>query len=55
MAPEALEELRAIFEVTGGREFFDTIEAASDRKAREMGYPDGADDRYMMDVYTKNG
>ena len=39
--------------VTGGKEFFDTIEKHSDRKAREMGY-DGADDEYMMDTYTKN-
>ena len=37
----------------GGKEFFDTIERHSDRKAREMGY-DGADDEYMMDTYTKN-
>ena len=42
-----------IFDVTGGKEFFDTIEKHSDRKAREMGY-DGADDEYMMDTYTKN-
>ena len=44
-----MEELHRIFDVTGGKEFFDTI----DRKAREMRY-DGADDEYMMDTYTKN-
>lgn len=47
-----MEELHRIFDVTGGKEFFDTIEKHSDRKAREMGY-DGADDEYMMDTYTK--
>ena len=49
----SMEELHRIFDVTGGKEFFDTIERHSDRKAREMGY-DGADDEYMMDTYTKN-
>lgn len=49
----SMEELHRIFDVTGGKEFFDTIEKHSDRKAREMGY-DGADDEYMMDTYTKN-
>ena len=39
----SMEELHRIFDVTGGKEFFDTIERHSDRKAREMGY-DGADD-----------
>ena len=48
----SMEELHRIFDVTGGKEFFDTIEKHSDRKAREMGY-DGADDEYMMDTYTK--
>ena len=48
-----MEELHRIFDVTGGKEFFDTIEKHSDRKAREMGY-DRADDEYMMDTYTKN-
>ena len=49
----SMEELHRIFDVTGGKEFFDTIEKHSDRKAREMGY-DGADDEYMMYTYTKN-
>ena len=49
----SMEELHRIFDVTGGKELFDTIEKHSDRKAREMGY-DGADDEYMMDTYTKN-
>ena len=50
---ESLDEIRRIFDVSGGREMFDDIERHSDRKAREMGY-DGADDEYMMDTYTKN-
>ena len=43
-----------IFDVSGGKEMFDTIERHSDRKAREMGYEEGADEQYMMDVYSKN-
>jgi len=50
---EALEEVRSIFEVTGGNAFFDNIEAHSQRKAREMGY-DSADERYFNDVYSNN-
>ncbi len=46
----SLAEINKIFEVTGGREFFDKIEEFSDAKAREMGY-DGATDEYMMDRY----
>lgn len=50
---ETMGELHRIFEVSGGKKFFDIIEEHSDRKAREMGY-DGADDEYFMDVYTAN-
>jgi heterodisulfide reductase subunit C len=50
---ESMEEIRRIFEVSGGRAFYDTIEAHSDRKAREMGY-DGATQEYMMETYTLN-
>lgn len=51
--PESLKEINSIFEVTGGKDFFDKIEHFSDIKAREMGY-DGADDSYFNDVYTTN-
>ena len=51
---ESLDEIRRIFDVSGGKEMFDTIERHSDRKAREMGYEEGADEQYMMDVYSKN-
>ena len=53
ISPETIEELNRIFEVSGGKEFFDIIEAHSDRKAREMGF-DGANDEYMMHTYTTN-
>ncbi len=50
---ESMAEIHRIFEVSGGKEFYDTIERHSDRKAREMGY-DGATEEYMMETYTKN-
>lgn len=50
---ESLAELHRIFEVTGGMEFFDTIDRYSDAKAREMGF-DGANEEYMMFTYTTN-
>lgn len=50
---KSMEEIRRIFEVSGGKDFYDTIEQHSDRKAREMGY-DGATTEYMMDTYTHN-
>ncbi len=50
---ESMQELHRIFDVSGGREFYDTIERHSERKAREMGF-DGADDDYMMQTYTTN-
>ena len=51
---ESLAELNEIFKVSGGSEMFDTIERHSDRKAREMGYEEGADQQYMMDVFLSN-
>ncbi len=53
ISDDALDEIRRIFEVSGGKEFYDVIEKHSERKAREMGY-DGADDTYMMDTMLKN-
>ncbi len=38
--PGAMKEIHAIFEVSGGQAFLDNIEAHSERKAREMGYPE---------------
>ncbi len=54
MDSQSMDELHRIFEVSGGKKMFDTIEKFSDAKAREMGYPNGADDEYMMDVFTTN-
>ncbi len=51
---DTIAEINRIFEVSGGKAFFDQIEAASDRKAREMGFPDGATAEYMMHTYTTN-
>lgn len=51
---ESLAEINRIFEVSGGSEMFDTIERHSDRKARELGYEEGADQQYMMDVFLNN-
>lgn len=54
MDEESLAELNRIFEVSGGSEMFRTIEEHSDRKARELGYENGADDKYMMDVFLES-
>jgi heterodisulfide reductase subunit C len=48
-----MQEIHRIFEVSGGKDFYDLIEQHSERKAREMGY-DGAGEEYLMDVYTLN-
>ena len=53
MDQESMDELHRIFDVSGGREFFNNIEACSDRKARELGY-NGADEQYFNDVYSRN-
>ena len=50
---ESLDEIHRIFEVSGGKAFYDNIELHSERKAREMGY-EGATDEYMMETYTYN-
>jgi len=53
---EALDELKSIFDVTGGTEFFELIEEHSKRKASESGmqFSDGTDDEYYIEVYTAN-
>lgn len=47
---ETLKEISNIFEVTGGKAFYDNIEAQSDKVAREMGF-DGANDEYFTYIY----
>jgi heterodisulfide reductase subunit C1 len=54
--PEALSELKSIFDVTGGTGFFETIEEHSKKKAAEMGYQfgPGIDNDYFVEIYTAN-
>jgi heterodisulfide reductase subunit C1 len=54
---EALDELKKIFDVTGGTDFFDLIEEHSRNKAAEMGLQfnnEGTDNEYFVEVYTAN-
>ncbi len=54
---DALDELKNIFEVTGGIEMFDDIEKYSKKKAGEMGIQfsdEGIDNDYFIEVYTAN-
>jgi len=53
---EALDEIRKIFEVTGGKERFDKIEEFSKKKAEELGleFGDGMDNEYFQTIYKKN-
>lgn len=54
---DAKEELRNIFEVTGGTEFFENIEKHSKQKATEMGLEfkkEGLDNEYFIEVFTAN-
>lgn len=50
---DSLDEIKKIFDVTGGSEFFETIERHSERKAVEMGY-ESANEEYFMDTFTIN-
>ena len=51
-----LDELKRIFEVTGGQERYDKIEEFSKQKAEEMGLElgPGMDSEYFKHVYTAN-
>jgi heterodisulfide reductase subunit C1 len=54
---DALDELKKIFDVTGGTEFFELIEEHSRIKASEMGIQfnsKGIDNDYFVEVYTAN-
>jgi heterodisulfide reductase subunit C len=54
---EALDELKNIFDVTGGTEFFELIEEHSKKRAAEMGIQfssEGTDNDYFVEVYTAN-
>jgi heterodisulfide reductase subunit C len=51
-----LEELKRIFEVTGGQERYDKIESFSKLKAEEMGleFGDDTSSEYFHHIYTAN-
>ena len=52
IAPEVIEEINKIFEVTGCKTMFDTIEKHSKNKADELGIeisPEGIGDEYFID------
>jgi heterodisulfide reductase subunit C len=51
-----LDELKSIFEITGGQARFDKIEAFSKQKADEMGMEFGTDtsSEYVQHIYTTN-
>ena len=53
---DALDEIKKIFEVTGGIERFEKIEEFSKKKAEEMGLKleDGIDNDYIRHIYTTN-
>ncbi|HEX7411465.1 MAG TPA: 4Fe-4S dicluster domain-containing protein [Bacteroidales bacterium] len=53
---ESLDELQKIFDVTGGTERYDRIEAFSKLKADEMGleFGQGIDSEYFRFIYTTN-
>lgn len=54
---DAKEELKNIFEVTGGTEFLNNIEKYSKKKAEEMGLETddkGVDNEYFTEVFTAN-
>ena len=54
---QTLKELEDIFEITGGNQLFQHIEAYSEAKAKEMQLefkPEGIDNEYFRHVYTAN-
>jgi heterodisulfide reductase subunit C1 len=53
---DALDELKKIFEVSGGTAFFENIETCSEQKAKELGlqFDSTQDCEYFQHVYTTN-
>jgi len=54
---ESLDELKAIFDVTGGTDFYETIEKYSSVKAQELGLElkeKGIESEYIGHIYTTN-
>ena len=56
ITPEALAELKKIFDASGGTEFFENIEKCSEKKAKELGlqFDDTQECEYFKHVYTTN-
>lgn len=56
ISDDDLDELKRIFEITGGQERYDNIEAYSKQKAEEMGLEFGTDtsSEYVQHIYTAN-
>lgn len=53
---EALDEIRKIFDVTGGTERFEKIESFSKKKAEEMNlsFNEGMDNEYFQHIFSHN-
>lgn len=53
---EALDEIRKIFEITGGKERFEKIEKYSKKKAEELNlkFGNGLDNEYFRHIYSHN-
>jgi heterodisulfide reductase subunit C len=53
---ETLDELKKIFEVTGGMKRYEKIEYYSRKKAEELGlsFDEGIDNEYFQQIYKKN-
>ena len=53
---EAMDEIRRIFDVTGGKERYEKIELHSKRKANELNLQldEGIDNEYFRHIYTTN-
>jgi heterodisulfide reductase subunit C1 len=53
---ESLDELKEIFDITGGTERFEKIEKHSKRKAAEMNleFGEGIDNEYFVEIYNTN-
>lgn len=50
ISPEVLDEIRSIFDVTGGLELFEEIEKYSRNAARELGYTEEEFEKYINDI-----
>lgn len=53
---EALDEIRKIFDVTGGSDRFEKIEKYSEQKSKEMNleFGDGIDNEYFQHIFSHN-